>query len=179
MAGYTVTGEKCMETSFSLYLFKQLYQVCVLVLDACMCRQGCKWYGYFPTVFEFDPVCNGFYPSVSDSEYPLFITNPHPSAQKLHFYDVNIHYNLIRQKLTLFVSDSVFEHKYENKYDISDIRPYPIRFHPRSPHQYKLSNKLHSNVGAMEEQGKNKYEDTPNALDSRKKTASCNSTLMI
>jgi hypothetical protein len=23
-------------------------------------------------------------------------------------------------------------HKYENKYDISDIRPYPIRFHPYS-----------------------------------------------
>ena len=34
------------------------------------------------------------------------------------------------KKLTLSVSDSVFEHKYENKYDISDIRPYPIRFHP-------------------------------------------------
>ena len=46
------------------------------------------------------------------------------------FYDVDIYYNLIRQKLTLSVSDSVFEHKYENKYNISDIRPYPIRFHP-------------------------------------------------
>ena len=38
MAGYTVTGEKCLETSFSLYLFKQLCQVCVLVLDACAGR---------------------------------------------------------------------------------------------------------------------------------------------
>ena len=49
------------------------------------------------------------------------------------FYDVDIHYNLIRQKLTLSVSDSTFEHKYENKYDISDIRPYPIRVHPYPP----------------------------------------------
>ena len=49
-------------------------------------------------------------------------TDPYPYAQKLHFYDVDIHYNLIRQKLTLSVSDSVFEHKYENKYDISNIR---------------------------------------------------------
>ena len=52
-----------------------------------------------------------------------FVSN----AQKLYFY---VHYNLIRQKLTLFVSDPVFEHKYENKFDISDIRPYPIRLHP-------------------------------------------------
>ena len=34
------------------------------------------------------------------------------------------------KKLILFISDSVFENKYENKYDISDIRPYPIRLHP-------------------------------------------------
>ena len=46
------------------------------------------------------------------------------------FYDVDIHYNFIRQKLILSVSDFVFEHKYENKYDISNIRPYPIRLHP-------------------------------------------------
>ena len=61
----------------------------------------------------------------------VFIRNRSVSnAQKLHFYDVDIHYNLIRQKLTLFVSDSVFEHKYENKYDISNIRLYPIRLYP-------------------------------------------------
>ena len=59
-------------------------------------------------------------------------TDPYPYAQKLYFYDVDIHYNLIRQKLTLSVSDSVFEHKYENKYDISDIRLYPIRSHSYS-----------------------------------------------
>jgi hypothetical protein len=29
--------------------------------------------------------------------------------------------------LSVFESES--GHKYENKYDISDIRPYPIRFH--------------------------------------------------
>ena len=52
-----------------------------------------------------------------------FVSN----AQKLYFY---VHYNLIRQKLTLSVSNSIFEHKYENKYDINDIPPYPIRFHP-------------------------------------------------
>ena len=70
------------------------------------------------------------YPSVSDFEYPISVTNPYPNAQKLYFYDVDIHYNLIRQKLTLSVFDSIFEHKYENKYDISGIHPYPIRFHP-------------------------------------------------
>jgi hypothetical protein len=32
--------------------------------------------------------------------------------------------------LILSVFESEFRHKYENKYDISDIRPYPIRFHP-------------------------------------------------
>jgi hypothetical protein len=30
--------------------------------------------------------------------------------------------------LSVFESES--GHKYENKYDMSDIRPYPIRFHP-------------------------------------------------
>jgi hypothetical protein len=30
----------------------------------------------------------------------------------------------------LFVFESESGHKYENKYNISDIRPYPIRFHP-------------------------------------------------
>jgi hypothetical protein len=30
--------------------------------------------------------------------------------------------------LSVFESES--GHKYKNKYDISDIRPYPIRFHP-------------------------------------------------
>jgi hypothetical protein len=28
------------------------------------------------------------------------------------------------------VFESESGHKYKNKYDISDIRPYPIRFHP-------------------------------------------------
>ena len=46
------------------------------------------------------------------------------------FYNVDIHYNSIRQKLTLSVSDSIFEHKYKNKYDISNIRLYPIHLHP-------------------------------------------------
>jgi hypothetical protein len=32
--------------------------------------------------------------------------------------------------LTLSVSESEYGQKYENKYNISDIRPYPIRFHP-------------------------------------------------
>ena len=81
-------------------------------------------------VFEFDPVWKGFYPSVSDSEYPISVTDSYPNAQKLYFYDVDIYYNFIRQKLTLSVFDSLFEQKYKNKYDISDIRPYPIRFYP-------------------------------------------------
>ena len=77
----------------------------------------------------------GFHPSVSDSEYPISVTDLYPNAQKLHFYNVDIHYNLIRQKLTLSISDSVFEHKYKNKYDISDICLYLIRFHlyPHAP----------------------------------------------
>ena len=83
----------------------------------------------FPDRIRFYPICRGFYPSVSDSEYPISVTDPYSNAQKLRFYDVNIHYNLIRQKLTLSVSNSVFEHNYKNKYDISNIRPYPIRLH--------------------------------------------------
>ena len=76
----------------------------------------------FPIEFEFDPVWKGFYPSISDFEYPIFVINPYPNAQKLHFYYVDIHYYLIRQKLTLSISDSVFEYKYKN-----NISPYPIR----------------------------------------------------
>ena len=41
-----------------------------------------EWFGYFPTIFEFDPVCKGFYPSVSDSEYPISVNDPYPNAQK-------------------------------------------------------------------------------------------------
>ena len=83
-------------------------------------------------VFEFDPVWKDFYPPVSNSEYPISVIDSYPNAQKLHFYDVDIHYNLIRQKLTLSISSSVFEHKYKNKYNISNIRSYPIRLHPTS-----------------------------------------------
>jgi hypothetical protein len=107
-------------------------------------QMRCKWYGYFPTVFEFDLVWKSFYPSIFDFdlvwksfypsifdfEYSIFITDPYPNAQNLYFYDVDIYYNFIRQKLTLSISDSVFEHKYKNKYDISDIRPYSTRFRP-------------------------------------------------
>ena len=82
------------------------------------------------SVFEFDLVWKDFYPSVSNSEYHIFVPDLYPNAQKLYFYDVDIYYDLIRQKLILSVSDSVFKHKYENKYDISDIHPYPIRFYP-------------------------------------------------
>jgi len=83
-------------------------------------------------VFEFDPVWKDFYPSVSNSEYPISVIDSYPNAQKLHFYDVDIRYNLIWQKLTLSISSSVFEHKYKNKYNISNIRSYPIRLHPTS-----------------------------------------------
>ena len=41
---------------------------------------------------------NGFYPSVSGSEYPISVTDLYSNAQNLYFYDVDIHYNLIRQK---------------------------------------------------------------------------------
>ena len=71
----------------------------------------------------------GFYLSVSDSEYSISATDPYLNTKKLHFYDVDIHYNLIRQKLILSVSDSVFEPKYKNQYDISNIRPYSIHLH--------------------------------------------------
>ena len=68
--------------------------------------------------------------SVFDFEYSISVIDPYSNTKKLHFYDDDIHSNLIRQKLTLSVSDSIFEYKYENKYDINNIRPYPIRLHP-------------------------------------------------
>ena len=37
-----------------------------------------------------------FYPSVFDSEYSISITDPYLNTKKLHFYNINIHYNLIR-----------------------------------------------------------------------------------
>ena len=93
----------------------------------------------FPDRIRFDPICRGFYPSVSDFEYPLSVTDPYSNAQKLYFYNIDIYYDFIRQKLILSVSDSVFEHKYKNKYDISDIRLYPIRFHPASLNKHRSS----------------------------------------
>ena len=42
-----------------------------------------------------------FYPSVFDPEYTISVTDPYPNAQKLHFYDVDIHYNLIRIRLRI------------------------------------------------------------------------------
>ena len=58
-----------------------------------------------------------FYLFVSDSEYSISVTDPYSNTQKLHFYDVDIHCNLIRQKLALFV----FEQKYEKTNTISVI----------------------------------------------------------
>ena len=78
----------------------------------------------------FDRIRIRFGMFVFDFEYLISVTDSYSNAQKLYFYDVDIHYNFIRQKLILSVSDSVFEYKCENKYNITDIRPYSIRFHP-------------------------------------------------
>jgi len=45
------------------------------------------------------------------------------------FFDTNIHYNLIGQKLTLSIYNSIFKQKYEKKYDINNIHPYSICLH--------------------------------------------------
>ena len=52
---------------------------------------------------------------------------------KTYIFMMSISITILSKKLTLSVCDSVFEHKYENKYDIDDIRPYPTRFHPYLP----------------------------------------------
>ena len=82
--------------------------------------KGCKWYGYFLTIFEFDPVWKGFI-----RPYPIRVSNIRnrsvSECSKVIFYDVDIHYNSIRQKLTLSVSDSVFEHKYENMISVISV----------------------------------------------------------
>ena len=84
----------------------------------------------FPDYIRIRSGLEGFYPSVSVSEYSISVADPYSNTQKLYWYDVDIHCNFIRQKLALSVFDSLFEQKYENKYDISNIRPYPIRLHP-------------------------------------------------
>ena len=59
--------------------------------------------------------------------YPISsIQYSYPNAQKLYFMMLISITILSEKKLTL----SIFEHKYENKYDISNIRLYPIRLHP-------------------------------------------------
>ena len=75
----------------------------------------------------FDRIRIRFGMFVFDFEYLISVTDSYSNAQKLYFYDVDIHYNFIQQKLTLFVFNSVFEHKYKNKYNINNIRPYPLR----------------------------------------------------
>ena len=49
---------------------------------------------------------------------------------KSHIYDVDIQSYPIRHGSQYLESES--GQKYENKYNISDIRSYPIRFHPYS-----------------------------------------------
>ena len=71
----------------------------------------------------------GFYLSVSNFKYSISVVDSYSNTQKLHFYNVDIHYNFIRQKLTLSISDSIFEQKYKNKFDISNIYFYPIHLH--------------------------------------------------
>ena len=94
-----------------------------------------KWYEYFLIVFKFDPIWKSFYPSVSDSEnihYPYSDTKSCIFMMSISitiFFDTNIHYNLIGQKLTLSIYNSIFKQKYEKKYDINNIRPYSIRLH--------------------------------------------------
>jgi len=83
----------------------------------------------FPDRIQIRSDLEEFYLSVSDSEDPISVTDSYQNAQKLHFYDVDIHYNLIWQKLTLSVSGFVFEQKYKNKYNIINIRPYSICLH--------------------------------------------------
>ena len=56
-------------------------------------------------VFELDPIWKNFYSSPI-SRFSISVTDPYPNTKKLYFYDVNIHYNFIRQKLILSVSDS-------------------------------------------------------------------------
>ena len=51
------------------------------------------------------------------------------SVTDLYSKNIDIHYNLIRQKLILSISDSVFEQKYKNKYDINNIYPYLTCLH--------------------------------------------------
>ena len=69
------------------------------------------WYRYFSIVFEFNSIWKNFYPSVFDSGYSISVTDLYPNTKKLHFYDIDIHCNLIQQKLTLSISDSIFEQK--------------------------------------------------------------------
>ena len=44
-----------------------------------------EWYGYFPTVFEFDSVWKSFYPSVSDFRYSISETDPYPNIKNYIF----------------------------------------------------------------------------------------------
>ena len=86
---------------YYLFMRGQKNKIICLLVRVIAPLQGHKWYEYFPIVFEFDPIWNDFYPSVSDSEYSIFLTDLYPNAQKLHFYDVDIHYNLIRIRLRI------------------------------------------------------------------------------
>ena len=88
-------------------------------LLCCMCRLYSNLIGS-GRVF----ICSYLFLSI---QYPYLICI---RILKSFFYDIDIHCNFIWQKLTLSVFDSVFEQKYENKYDISNIRSYPIRLHP-------------------------------------------------
>ena len=63
-----------------------------------------------------------------------------------YIYDVDVHLSLIRHQLLISVSYLNSKEKYENKYGIGNIHPFPIRLHPHAkpfiPHPFKLSFRL-------------------------------------
>ena len=65
--------------------------------------------------------------------------------------------------LSVFESES--DQKYENKYDISDIRPYPIRFHPysRVKSQLREISQLRPG-GPLQKSRHNRRRDAINAI---------------
>ena len=42
---------------------------------------GCKWYGYFLTVFEFNLIWKNFYRSVSDFGFSVSVTDPYSNTK--------------------------------------------------------------------------------------------------
>lgn len=98
-----------------------------LCLEHVASEQGCRWYGYFPTVFETESVQRSSYLSISKFVYSTSNTIA-VSKYSNRIFMISIFICILCDIADILsVFESEFEQIYENKYNIINvIRLYPV-----------------------------------------------------